>query len=281
MKLTLSKLFIIIVFLLGITVAVLYVGGFLPTWTAFPNMYEGEVTFYEFCPNYPKYCYPMKVVSDRDTGKARVISEGYVEADREISSAFVKIYYEASTRRGKGMGVLQVYIYNYKTGKWKMIVNKGFDHVQYYAHYDIGDRIRAGDCDEIVTDYGQCCSYQRDYKKTHCSVDAFNASEDYIDETGKRLKFKLDMFVEGREDNSVNVVEVNSIWADFTYLEPETPEEPEEEEAEEEQEEEQTEEQETEPKEEDYEPEEYEPRPSFWQRIWLSIINFFRIFKWW
>ena len=58
------------------------------------------------------------------------------------------------------------------------------------------------------------------------AVSAFNATDAYIDETGTRMKFKLDMYVQGREDNSVNVVEVRSIWADFNYIEEPPPSPP-------------------------------------------------------
>ncbi len=105
------------------------------------------------------------------------------------------------------------------------------------------------------------------------------------------------MFVEGREDNSVNVVEVNSIWADFTYLEcPECPEPTEWSGCDKGE----TEEFRTAYKcsektgykcvpyeetrncpteEEPNEPVENGEKLSFWQRIWLAILNFLNKFK--
>jgi len=195
----------------------------------YPNMYEGQVVSYEHCPNYPSYCEVMKSPPDRDTGKAHSVSEGTITADRPISAAFIKIYDRLEAKfsdcelGGSGYSHLIIYVWNFNTNSWHKIVDEEVNPPWDVTHnLDIGDIMpRRG---TPVENYGECHSFEyREYMRKACTVRTFNLDSKFIDPSDeKTIKFKLDMYAQGRNCNDGEttyggILEINSIWAEFTY----------------------------------------------------------------
>jgi len=187
------------------------------------NEYEGEIVLTEYSEDGKARCFPMSCSADEVSEKMRCVSEGYVESDREIDGGKLNIKFKGGGSVVEYIGNAALYdlklkIYNYEADGWDVIVSLADSGNAIQYTYDIGEELPRGY--GTITEPKQCTPWYEysGYDKKTCSFWDFTISEDHIDpETNKRVKIRIDMYVEGRGEDNSNVLEVSSIDSDFTF----------------------------------------------------------------